>query len=90
MLSDYSIKNAEIKVTNKNYVRRIDTPLMAHIASNFAFIENIDNSAIYVFLVILRVINNDSYKSLAVTFLLIISLVEVYIGSLLILKELKV
>ena len=136
MLSDYKINNAGIKVSDKNDITIIETPFIAHIGSDFAIVERIENSNIYfveggkkikttideflkmwtgytliaevdgdsiepnyklnfqkelfhniskisvlaisAFLVMLGIIYTNSYKSLAVMFLLIISLIGIY------------
>lgn len=42
MLSDYGIENAGIKISNKNEIRSIEPPFIAHIGNDFVVVEKID------------------------------------------------
>ena len=46
MLSDYGIENAGIKISDKNEIRSIEPPFIAHIGNDFAIVEKIDKDDI--------------------------------------------
>ncbi|WP_313381739.1 vitamin K epoxide reductase family protein [Proteiniphilum saccharofermentans] len=46
MLSDYGIENAGIKISDKNEIRSIEPPFIAHTGNDFAIVETIDKDNI--------------------------------------------
>jgi hypothetical protein len=49
MLSDYGIENVGIKISDKNEIRSIEPPFIAHIGNDFAIVEKIDKDDIWFF-----------------------------------------
>lgn len=132
MLSECSVENTGLRITNKNDIRLIETPFIAHVNGDFVIVEKVleneirflqkNNSTkipleefnkiwtgtvliwiqllkylqrisillISFFLLLISFIRNKSYFDVGLVLLLLINSIGVYIGYLLVIKQLNI
>ncbi|WP_373810682.1 vitamin K epoxide reductase family protein [Porphyromonas macacae] len=49
MLSFYGIENSGVSVTDKNDIKKLDCPFIAHVGNGFALVKSVDNDKVFYF-----------------------------------------